>query len=231
MMQARDRLALALDVPTVDEALTLGRRLRPYFGIAKVGLELYLAEGPRIVTLLRQEGYEVFADLKLHDIPTTVERAARVVGRLGARYVNAHAAGGLDMLRGFTAGLRLGASEAGVGEPVPLAVTVLTSEADASAFDARLAAAREAGCGGVVCSALEITRVKSRAPGMLVVVPGTRPVAADRHDQVRTAAPGEAVAKGADVLVIGRVVTRARNPEAAAAGVVAEVEDRVTRPG
>jgi len=219
----RGRLALGLDVATPAEALSLADRLAPWFGVAKVGLELFTAAGPPIVEDLRQRGFEVFADLKYHDIPNTVGRAARAAGRLGVRYLNFHAAGGADMLRAGVEGLRAGASDAGHPDPVPLGVTVLTSDADASAFDDRLATAAAAGCGGVVCSALEVPVVKERHPSLVTVVPGTRPAGAETHDQARVATPGDAVRAGADLLVVARVVITAPDPEAAAAAVAEEV--------
>lgn len=222
--RARDRLVLGLDVSTYDEAIGLAERLQPWFAVAKVGLELFTAAGPRIVEALRDAGYDVFADLKYHDIPTTVGRAARVAGRLGVKYLNFHAAGGLPMVRAGADGLREGAADGGHREPVPLAVTVLTSDPDASAFDARLATAVEAGCGGVVCSALEVASVKDRHPGLTTVVPGTRPAGSDPHDQARTATPGEAARAGADLLVMARVVVADDDPEAAAGAVTEEVE-------
>lgn len=231
MTEPRDRLALALDVPDLDAALDLAGRLRPYFGVAKVGLELYVASGPKAVTAFQDLGYSVFADLKLHDIPTTVERAARIAGGLGVTYLNAHAAGGLDMLRGFAAGFFDGASGAGLPRPVPLAVTVLTSDPDISPFDARLNAAGDAGCLGVVCSALEIARVKAHDGNLIAVVPGTRPRGASLDDQARSATPADAATAGADILVIGRAVTRAKDPEAAAAAVLDEVSTAFVQPG
>lgn len=223
MTEARDRLALGLDVSSLEEATPLARRLRPWFAVAKVGLELYVSEGPRAVTAMRNLGYDVFADLKLHDIPTTVERAARAAGRLGVRYLNVHAAAGPEVVRAFVDGFLSGAGEAGEPDAVPLGVTVLTSDPDVSAFDDRLRTATGAGCRGVVCSALEVASVKARHPGLVCVVPGTRPEGADHHDQARTATPAEAAAWGADLLVMARVVTRADDPEAAAAAVAREV--------
>lgn len=229
--RVRERLALALDVPEIEEAIALARRLRPWFGVAKVGLELFVAEGPRAIAAMRELEYDVFADLKLHDIPTTVARAARAAGGLGVRYLNAHAAGGGEMLTGFAEGFFDGAAAAGTPDPVPLAVTVLTSDPDASAFGDRLDLAVDAGCRGVVCSALEVERVKRRAPEFWTVVPGTRPRGAPLDDQARSTTPGEAAAVGADILVIGRPVTRATDPEAAAAAVFAEVLQTALGPG
>jgi orotidine-5'-phosphate decarboxylase len=211
------RLALALDVATLDEALDLAKRLRESFDVAKVGLELFSASGPAAVECLIELGYDVFLDLKLHDIPTTVGRAARVIGRLGTRYCNFHAAGGVAMLRAAVEGLAEGARDTSMASPVALAVTVLTSDPDTSAFDARLSTAVASGCGGVVCSLHEIERVKRVREEFVTVVPGTRLDGGDRHDQARTGTPFDAARLGADVIVIGRTVTAAADPEAVAA--------------
>src|SRR3954452_527082 len=128
----RSRLALALDVPELDRAEQLAKQVAPWFGVAKVGLELYSAAGPEAIVRMRALGLDVFADIKLHDIPTTVGRAARVLGRQGVRYLNFHASGGVEMLRAGVEGVREGAIDAGRVTPVPLAVTVLTSDPDAS---------------------------------------------------------------------------------------------------
>src|SRR5665213_2016534 len=152
----RSRLALALDVDDLDRAEQLARDVAPWFGVAKIGLELYSAAGPGAIARVRALGLDVFADIKLYDIPTTVGRAARVLGRQGVRYLNFHAAGGVEMLRAGVEGLAEGAREAGHAEATPIAVTVLTSDPDAGAFERRLQNAIEAGCGGVVCSVQEI---------------------------------------------------------------------------
>ena len=217
----RDRLVLALDVADLDEAVALARRLEPWFSTAKVGYELYASAGPAAFDAMHGLGLRVFADLKLHDIPTTVERGARMLGRRGVEFLNFHAAGGVDMLRAGVAGLRAGAVDAGHAEPVALGVTVLTSEADTSAFAGRLAVAREAGCGGVVCSALEIEAV--RTEGLRTMVAGLRRTGTGADDQARVATPGAAAAAGADWMVIGRTVTAAADPETASAELVDEV--------
>ena len=233
MTDARDHLALALDVDDIVEALRLARLLQPWFGVAKVGLELFTAAGPVALTALRDLGFGVFADLKLHDIPTTVERAASVLGALGASYVTIHASGGELMLRAGVEGLARGASAAGSEPPVALAVTVLTSEPDASGhvFASRVADGVEAGCGGLVCAAAEVAQAKILAPRLLAVVPGIRPARAPTHDQARPATPAAAIASGADLLVVGRAVTRADDPVAAAAEVSAEVAAALDVPG
>jgi len=163
----------------------------------------------------------VFCDLKYHDIPTTVERAARVVGALGATYLNFHAQGGTTMLRAGVSGFLDGASNAGLPTPIPLAVTILTSDDQAPAhiLQKRVQAALESGCTGIVCAASDVHEAKQYGPRLTAVVPGIRPAGTAKHDQARAATPEEAVDAGADVLVIGRAVTHADDPAAAAAAV------------
>ncbi len=223
----RDRLVLALDVDDLVAAGRLARRLRPWFGVAKVGLELFSAAGPEAIGNLRELGFDVFCDLKLHDIPTTVGRAARVLGAVGAQFVTLHASGGEPMLRAGVGGLRAGAAAAGLPEPIALAVTVLTSDTEADERDVRhrVASAVEAECRGVVCAAAEVAAIKQLAPRLLAVVPGIRPQGGPVDDQARPATPAAAIAAGADLLVMGRPVTRADDPEAAAAAIAAEVAD------
>jgi orotidine-5'-phosphate decarboxylase len=212
---SRDRLALALDVDDLAAAVALADRLHPWFGVIKVGLELFAGAGPAAVEKLAAPGRVIFLDLKLHDIPTTVGKAARQVGRLGVGYVTLHSAGGVEMLRAGVDGLEAGAAEAGFDRPVALGVTVLTSDPDASAFPGRLDAAVAGGCGGVVCSVRELPAVKDRLR-LLAVVPGIRLAGGPIHDQARVGTPAEAIAAGADLLVVGRAVTAASDPEAAA---------------
>lgn len=225
--ELRSRLALALDVDDLVAAMRLARELRPYFGVAKVGMELFTASGPDSVGALADLGYDVFLDLKLHDIPTTVNRTAAVVGAYGARYLTIHAMGGAHMLRAGVDGLREGAAGAGLEQPVALAVTVLTSDSDAPPhiLPKRVRLALETGCDGLVCGAPDIADVRSLAPRLCLVVPGTRPAGADRHDQARTDTPAAALDAGADVLVIGRPVTAAPSPAAAAEALVASLRD------
>jgi orotidine-5'-phosphate decarboxylase len=219
---ARDRLALALDVGGLPEALALAERLAPWFATAKVGFELYAEAGPEAFERLQAAGFAVFADLKLHDIPNTVGRAARALGRRGVEFLNFHAAGGVDMLRAGVDGYREGARDARLPLPVALGVTVLTSEPDTGALAERLAWSSEAGCDGVVCAAGDIAAARARS--LRTMVPGVRLPGGDAHDQARITTPADAVAAGADWLVIGRVVTGATDPEAAAADVCAAVE-------
>lgn len=223
--ELQSRLALALDVDDLVEATRLARELQPWFGVAKVGMELYAASGPDAVITVSALGYRVFLDVKLHDIPTTVGRAARVLGAVGVSYLTMHAAGGVEMLRAGVVGLREGAERAGLEPAVALAVTILTSETDASpeVFEQRVRAAVDAGCGGVVCAAADVARAKQLAPDLIAVVPGIRLPGGDVHDQARAGTPAAALAAGADLLVIGRAVTAAPDREAAAAELVASV--------
>jgi orotidine-5'-phosphate decarboxylase len=224
-MNARDRLAVALDIPDLERAEQLAKEVSPWFGIAKVGLELFSAAGPEAIARMRALDLAVFVDLKLHDIPTTVGRAARVLGRHGATYVNFHAAGGVDMLRAGVEGLATGAAESGSERALPIAVTVLTSDPDTSAFDARLNVAIEAGCRGVVCSVHEVVRVHDARADFVTIVPGVRFDDGDRHDQARVGSPAQVARAGADVLVVGRAVTAASDPRAIAQRVHAAVSD------
>jgi orotidine-5'-phosphate decarboxylase len=225
--EVRDRLVLGLDVGALAEAEAMAARLAPWFGVVKVGHELYAEAGPTAFDRLHDLGFRVFCDLKLHDIPNTVERAARAHARHGVEFMNAHAAGGETMLRAFVNGAREGAADIGVATPVTLAVTVLTSEPDASAFEGRLETARVAGCDGVVCSALEAGR--PRAVGLRAMVPGIRLAGSDDNDQARVATPGAAVTAGADWIVLARTVTGADDPEAAAQRAADEVAGALER--
>lgn len=223
--EVRQRLALALDVGDLAAAEMVARRLAPWFGIAKVGMELYAEAGPHALDRIHELGFRVFADLKLYDIPTTVERAARALGRRGVEFLNFPAAGGEGMLRAGVAGLLEGARDGGHPEPVPLAVTVLTSDPHTETFDERLDAAAAAGCGGVVCSAHEVEAVRARHPALATMVPGVRLPGGDHHDQARVATPAEAVRAGADWMVVGRAVTAATDAEAAATAVARSIAD------
>ena len=246
-MTARDRLALALDVGDRASAMALVERFGSDFGVMKIGLELFTAEGPALVRDIVATGSRVFLDIKLHDIPNTTEQAARRAGELGVWLLTLHTQGGPDMLAAGVRGLRDGAAARAAGAPgaaggeaaagarsavtpgtdapVALGVTVLTSDADAppAVLAERATLAERAGCGGVVCAAPDLPQITNTVPGMLCVVPGIRPAGAVQADQRRVATPAAAIAAGADVLVIGRAVTASPDPDAAAAAIVAEV--------
>ncbi len=224
-MDIRERVIVALDLEDADEAVVLAGGLRDHARRVKVGLTLYLSAGVPVVERLRALGFEVFLDLKLHDIPHQVEGACRAVVGTGAEMLTVHASGGRDMLRAAVRGAASEAAEREVRRPAVLAVTVLTS-LDRPALqevgvergvDRQVAAlaemAREEGVDGVVCSPREAAAMRALlGPEALVVTPGVRPHWAQTDDQARTATPAEALAEGASHLVIGRPVTAAADP-------------------
>lgn len=217
----RNQLALVLDVDDLVAAIRLARQLNDYFGVAKIGLELYSAAGPEAIGAIADLGYRVFLDLKLHDIPTTVGKSARVLGALGVSYLTMHAHGGVEMLQAGVHGLEEGARNAGLDQPESLAVTVLTSDGDAPEhiMPKRVMLAAEAGCTGLVCAASDLQQAHHYAPRMTRVVPGIRLPGDSVDDHANATSPGAAVTSGADLLVIGRTVTRADDPVVAAAAV------------
>lgn len=221
----RERLILALDLDDSVAALRLATSLSEYCATAKVGLELFSASGPSVVFSLREAGFRVFIDLKLHDIPTTVGRAAHVLGSLGPAFVTMHAAGGLEMLRAGMEGLLAGSSNAGEEMPIALAVSVLTSEARAEPglLEDRIFKAAASGVQGYVASAHDLATIKAIAPSMVSVVPGIRQSGSPSDDQRRPATAQEALSAGADYLVLGRTVTAASDPKAAAETLLADL--------
>jgi orotidine-5'-phosphate decarboxylase len=223
----RSKLAISLDVDDLVVALRMARQLAPWFGTAKVGLELYSSVGPDAVTSLNELGFDVFCDLKFYDIATTVNKASRVVGSLGAKYLNLHAQGGVSMLRAGAEGLKEGAADAGMPEPLALAVTVLTSDHDAPPhiLGKRVQAALESDCDGIVCASSDVREAKQYGPRLFAAVPGIRPAGAPRHEQARAATPREALEAGADLIILGRAVTQAEDPAVAASAIAAELTD------
>ena len=224
------RLIVALDFSAAAPALSLVDRLEGQCQWFKVGLELYLAEGNAIVRRLRERGCSVFLDLKLHDIPNTVSRAVRTASESGAGMLTVHASGGPAMLRAAAE-----AASAVPQAPQLLAVTVLTSmdEAELAATGVvgspaqhvmRLAEmATGAGITGFVTSAEETAAMRRRFPGTTLVIPGIRPARAEAGDQKRTAAPAAALTAGASYLVVGRPITQASDPAAAARAILDEM--------
>jgi len=224
-LEVKSRLALALDVDDLIDARRLAGSLFDFFGTVKVGLELYAAAGPDSVGVFTEAGFDVFCDLKLHDIPTTVHKAARVVGSVGARWVTAHAAGGEEMLKAAVDGLKEGAESVGLPTPGVLGVTVLTSDSikNEETILLRCETALKAGCEGIICAAPDLQATSSFSEKLIRVVPGLRLAGANSHDQVRVATPMEAISGGADILVIGRMVTEAENPIEASEELVSEL--------
>ncbi len=218
-------MALALDVSDLDDAERLARLLTPEVGVLKVGLELFWAHGPEAVRRIGAHG-PVFIDCKLHDIPTTVERASANVARLGVHMFNVHALGGEAMMRAALDGAKRGADAAGVTMPLVLGVTVLSSHGgEGLASPASLAwEAKEAGLDGVVVSGDDVRDVRDACgDAFCLVVPGIRPSGTNGHDQVRVLTPREAIERGADYVVVGRAVTAAADPLGAARAVAREL--------
>lgn len=227
MTTPRARLCFALDVDHADAALALVDELKDDVGVFKIGLELFIAEGPALVRAVRARGVEVFLDLKLHDIPATVKAAVSRAVALDVAFLTVHASGGPAMLRA--------AVDAAAGRTTILAVTALTSLSDddlaaagyadgAAALVPRLARlAADSGVPGVVCSPLEVVAVKAAAPSLQVVTPGIRGPGDAVGDQVRTMGPRAAIVAGADVLVVGRPIRGATDRRAAAARIVDEI--------
>jgi orotidine-5'-phosphate decarboxylase len=224
-MNVKDRLVLVLDFPDLAAAQAALDPVAEFVRTVKVGYELFFSEGPRAVTTFVDQGFDVFVDAKLHDIPNTVNKGAVALGRLGARYVTIHTLGGEKMVRAGVDGLAEGASKAGVASPVALGITVLTSDATAAPeeVERRMATGRDGGCGGYVCAGAEVETAHRVAPGLITYIPGIRLSDADVNDQGRPTTPADAMRVGATLLGIGRTVTAAPDPVAAMQRVYDEV--------
>ena len=221
-------LVVALDTSDLDAALALADAVVTEVGMVKVGLELFTAAGPAAVSRLADRA-PVFLDLKLHDIPTTASRAARNAGRLGASMLTVHALGGPEMVRAAVEGAAEGAVEEGLVPPELVAVTVLSSLAEAAgASPASLAfEAVTAGARGAVVSGDDVQHVREAlGEEPLLVVPGIRPSGARSNDHARVLSPVEAIEAGADRLVVGRPITESTDPAAAARAILEEIGAR-----
>jgi len=229
----RSRLVYPLDVPTLEDARAAVQRVGGEVGVLKVGLELFVRCGPAAVELAKATGADVFLDLKLHDIPQTVEHAVRSAAALGVRYLTVHATGGQTMLQRAAEAAAKASPEAPL---TLLAVTVLTSLDDqdleaqgivggARAHVLRLAQmAHAAGIRGFVTSPAEVGALREALPDSVLVTPGIRPVGGAANDQKRIATPSAAIRAGADLLVVGRPIRDADDPAAAARAIALEVE-------
>jgi len=228
--QARSRLILALDVPDIAAGEAMLDRVAGHIGIVKVGLELFTACGPPAVKMVLDRGFEVFLDLKLHDIPATVAGAVRSARSLGAAMLTVHAGGGGPMLEA--------ACESAGDELKILGVTLLTSMGEedlppvsiagtpAEVVRKRAALAARAGCRGIVCSPKEVGTVREAAgPDVSIITPGIRPAGADMGDQKRAATPASAIGDGSDYLVVGRPIRGADDPAAAADEICAQIAE------
>ena len=237
MSAASEKIIIALDVETLEQARVLVESLRGAVGAFKIGKQLFTRCGPEAVAMVHAAGSRVFLDLKYHDIPTTVALAGCEAARMGVFMFNVHALGGSAMIGATVKAVREMAHASGAQAPLILAVTVLTSMAEADLAEmgicepveqvvARLARlAQAAGADGVVASPREIRLIKETCGAdFIVVTPGIRPAAAAQDDQKRTMTPAEALAAGADFMVIGRPVTHAPDPRAAALAIVSELE-------
>lgn len=223
---------VAIDVSTKEEALKLFDELADdttHTLIVKIGMELYYAFGPGIVKQAKQRGLSVFLDLKSYDIPNTVHRAMRVIGRMGVRFTTTHAAGGTEMLKAAKSGLVEGAKEVGLPEPKLLAITELTSidqnilkneqHVDLPLIDVvknYAQVAEQAGLDGVICSAQEVKAIRTvTKPDFLCVTPGIRPNLNVHDDQKRVVTPAQAHQLGSNGIVVGRPITQSDDPVAA----------------
>jgi len=234
----KEKIIVALDVPSRDEALRLVDKLHPHVGAFKIGMQLYNSEGPDIVRDIQESGGKVFVDLKFHDIPNTVAQTAKVITGRGAFMFTLHAGGGYKMMLTCAEAAKEAALDSGLPKPLAVAVTVLTSIsqeefeeeigimrpiAEQVVYWAKLA--QKAGLDGVVASPKEIVSIREACgKDFLIVTPGIRPAWAAVNDQSRIMTPKEAVEAGASYLVIGRPITNHQDPAEAAKLIGAEME-------
>ena len=233
----RERLVVALDVDSLNQLRSLVRRLAPEVGMFKVGKQLFTHAGPQAVRLIQELGGEIFLDLKFHDIPSTVAKAAVEATRLGVKMFNVHASGSLEMMRTTVKEVRRVCRQERRRKPLMLAVTVLTSlneddlkrvgiDGEVADQVVRLALlTKEAGMDGVVASPHEVADIRDACGRRFVIVtPGIRPFDSNRNDQQRVMAPFDAIRAGVDYIVVGRPILEAKDPLGAAREIVAEME-------
>lgn len=229
-------LIFVLDVDDLDEAREWVRRLKGVAGLYKIGYQLFLREGTRAVEMVKKSGGKVFLDLKFHDIPRTVEAAARQCVRMGVDMFNVHASGGPDMLKAAVLGAGEEAAKLKTVPPTILGVTVLTSLDENAVSEIGFPLpprelvlrfcrmVRQAGINGVVASPLEAESICKDCSGLIIVTPGIRPAGAGDDDQKRKSTPAAAIAAGADYLVVGRPIIQAPDPVAAAKAILDEAK-------
>lgn len=237
-LAARDRLIVALDVSTLAEASALIEELAEEVGMFKFGLELFSSCGTALFELAERSGIKLFFDGKFHDIPNTTAQASRAIARQKVAMFNLHATGGSAMMQAAAAAVKETASELGIQPPALIAVTILTSmKAETLASELKVSLtleqmvphlarmAQDAGLDGVVASAKEASAIRQACgPDFLIVTPGIRPSWAASDDQARIVTPKDAIAGGADYIVVGRPIVRAENRVEAARRIVAELE-------
>jgi len=235
---AGDKLIVALDMKTLDEAALMVKKLGTAVRVFKVGMGLFTSYGPDAVKMVHDKGAKVFLDLKFHDIPNTVAHAVRSAAKLGVFMMNIHAMGGSEMMSAASsAAAEAVAAESPDNRPILLGVTVLTSMDQASIGEigvdrnigeevislARLA--KDAGLDGVVASPNETSLIRQNlGKDFIIVTPGIRPAGAEKGDQKRTMAPDDAIRAGADYIVVGRPVIEAKDPVYAAKSIIKEIE-------
>ncbi|MEK6613796.1 MAG: orotidine-5'-phosphate decarboxylase [Candidatus Binatota bacterium] len=233
----RERLILALDVDDLERVKALVSLLDSKVGMFKVGKQLFTHAGPQAVKLIQGMGGEVFLDLKFHDIPNTVAKAAIAATRLGVKMFNVHASGSLEMMRLTVREVSRVCRQEGLRRPIMLAVTVLTSlnksdlqrvGVDGEVADQVIRLAlltRQAGMDGVVASPQEVAPIRAACGRRFIIVsPGVRPQRAKRNDQRRVMTPEEAIRAGADYIVVGRPIMEAKDPMSAAQEIITEME-------
>ena len=236
----KNRLVLALDVEDIEKAKELVQKLSPYIGTFKVGLQLFCGYGLEIVNFIKEKNANFFLDVKLHDIPNTVEKASYNVIKNGANFFNVHATGGIEMMKAAKKGALLACEKFNKKEPIILAVTVLTSISDeilqnelenkktTKDFVLELAKnAKKAGLSGVVASAKELPLIKKElGEDFIVLTPGIRPKWSATDDQKRIVTPKDAFTDGADYIVLGRAITKADDVIEAIEKVYMEIEGK-----
>jgi len=236
-MDPKERLIIALDVDTEAKAVALVEKLKTLVSVFKIGFELFSSCGPSIVQAVTKRGCKVFLDLKFHDIPNTVSKAALSVMKLGVFMFNVHALGGYDMMKKTADSVKAEAERLKIERPKVIAVTILTSMDENALKNAgisdsmneevlRLAStAKDAGLDGVVASPQETALVREKLGGdFLIVTPGVRPSWAAAGDQKRIATPKDAIRDGASFIVVGRPVTEAKDPAEAVRKILAEIQ-------
>lgn len=235
--QIKEKLVLALDVETIEEAKELIDELNSYIGTFKVGLQLFCGYGLEIVNYMKEKNANFFLDVKLHDIPNTVEKASYNVIKNGANFFNVHATGGIEMMKAAKAGAYKAYEKYNTKKPIILAVTVLTSISDdilknelsnkmgSEEFVIKLAKnAKEAGLDGVVASAKELKLIKKElGKDFIVLTPGIRPKWSSKDDQKRIVTPLDAIKDGSDFIVLGRAVTKSENKKEAMEKIYQEI--------
>ncbi len=236
---ARDRLVLALDVNTMEEAKKLVTELRDYVGVFKVGLQLYTSVGPDIIKMIQDEGREIFFDGKFHDIPNTVAKASANLIKHGVTFFNVHTTGGSKMISTCLKLARETAKSCGLPKPTVLGVTLLTSFGQKTLTEELLinrniddyvsqlaSVAKESGLDGIIASATDVPKIKKACgEDFIILCPAIRPTWSVVNDQIRVVTPKDAIRTGVDYLVVGRPITSAKDRVSAAKLVLDEMQE------